>query len=69
LSVQTVLRGSNNLRVGRKMATFQLFYQSGRAKDLSALLYVPFSVPLLLDYPWHSLLLCYTYSSFGEMKL
>ena len=24
------------LRVGRKMATFQLFFQSGRAKDLSA---------------------------------
>jgi len=28
LSVQPSLRGSNNLRVGRKMATFQLFFQS-----------------------------------------
>ena len=36
LSVQPGLRGSNDLRVGRKMATFQLFFQSGRAKDLSA---------------------------------
>ena len=38
-SVQPGLRGSNDLRVGRKMATFQFFFQSGRAKDLSALLY------------------------------
>jgi len=36
LSVQPALRGSNDLRVGRKMATFQLFFQWGRAKDLSA---------------------------------
>ena len=36
LSVQPGLRASNNIRVGRKMATFQLFYKSGRAKDLSA---------------------------------
>ena len=37
LSVQPGLRGSNDLYVGRKMATFQLFFffQSGRAKDLS----------------------------------
>jgi len=28
LSVQLGLRGSNDLRVGRKMATFQLFFQS-----------------------------------------
>jgi len=41
LSVQPGLRGSNYLRVGRKMATFQLFFQSGRAKDLSAPLYFP----------------------------
>ena len=27
LSVQPGLRGSNDLRVGRKMATFQLFFQ------------------------------------------
>jgi len=39
LSVQPGLRGSNDLRVERKMATFQLFFQSGRAKDLSELLY------------------------------
>jgi len=36
LSVQPGLRGSNDLRVGRKMATFRLFIQSGQAKDLSA---------------------------------
>ena len=36
LFVQPGHRGSNELRVGRKMATFQLFFQSGRAKDLSA---------------------------------
>jgi len=36
LSVQPGLRGSSDLRVGRKMATFQLFFQSGRAQDLSA---------------------------------
>jgi len=29
LSVQPGLRGSNDLSVGRKMATFQLFFQSG----------------------------------------
>ena len=28
LSIQAGLRGSNDLRVGRKMATFQLFFQS-----------------------------------------
>jgi hypothetical protein len=39
LSVQPGLRGSNDLRVGRKMANFQLFFQSGLANDLSALLY------------------------------
>ena len=33
LSVQPGLRGSNDIRVGRKMAPFQLF-QSGRAKEL-----------------------------------
>ena len=36
LSVQPGLRGKNDLCVGRKMATFQSFFQSGRAKDLSA---------------------------------
>jgi hypothetical protein len=41
LSVQPGLRGSNDLRVGRKMATFQLFLQSGLAKDLSATVYNP----------------------------
>jgi len=40
MSVQPGLRGSNNHRVGRKMATFQLFFQSGRAKNLSAFLYI-----------------------------
>ena len=38
LSVQPGLRGSNDLHVGRNMATFQ-FFQSGWAKDLSAPLY------------------------------
>ena len=42
LSVQPSLGGSNDFRVGRKMATYQLFFfQSGRAKDLSAPLYHP----------------------------
>ena len=40
LSIQPGLRGSIDLRVGRKMAAFQLFFRSGRAKDLSAPLYV-----------------------------
>jgi len=40
LSVQPDLRGSNGPRVGRKMVTFQLFFQSGRAKDLSAPLHL-----------------------------
>ena len=39
LSVQPGLRSSNDLRIGRKMATFQLFFQSRWAKDLSAPLY------------------------------
>ena len=39
ISVQPGLRGSSDLRIGRKMATFQLFFQSGRLKDLSAPLY------------------------------
>jgi len=36
LSVQAGIRDSNDFRVGRKMATFQMFFQSGRAKELSA---------------------------------
>jgi len=36
LSVKPCLRDSSDLCVGRKMATFQLFFQSGRSKDLSA---------------------------------
>ena len=39
LSIQPGLHSNNDLHVGRKMATFQLFSQSGRAKDLSAPLY------------------------------
>ena len=35
LSFQPGLRGSNDLRVGLKIATFHSFFQSGRAKDLS----------------------------------
>ena len=36
LSVQPDLRGSIDFRVGRKVATFNLFSQSSRAKDLPA---------------------------------
>jgi len=32
--------GSNDLRVGRKIATFQLLYKSGWAKNLSAPMYL-----------------------------
>ena len=39
LSVQPDLHSSNYLHIGRKMATFQLFSQLGRAKDLSEPLY------------------------------
>jgi len=31
-----VSAATNDLRVGRKMTTFQSFFQSGRAKDFSA---------------------------------
>ena len=34
LSVQPGFRGSSYFRVGQKMATFQMFFQSGRAKGL-----------------------------------
>jgi len=34
LSVQPGLRGSNDLRVGRKMATFQLFFSVGSVYGL-----------------------------------
>ena len=40
LSVQPGLHGSNDVRVGWKMVTFQLFFYLGRAKVLSALLYL-----------------------------
>ena len=36
LSIQLGPCGSKDLHVGWKMATFQLFFQSDRAKDLSA---------------------------------
>ena len=39
MSAQPGLHGSDDLRIRRKMVTFQLFFQSGRAKDLSARLY------------------------------
>jgi len=39
MSVQPGLGYSNDLRVGRKMATFKLFFQLGRAKEFSAPLY------------------------------
>ena len=39
LSVPLGHHGGSDLRVGWKMATFQLFFYSGRAKDLSAPLY------------------------------
>ena len=40
LSVQPGFRGSNDLRIEPAMATFQLLFQSVRAKDLSAPLYI-----------------------------
>jgi len=46
LSVQPGLRGSNDLRVGRKMATSKLFFQSRRAKDLQHPVYIYFSAVL-----------------------
>ena len=39
LSVQPGLRGINDLRVRRKVVTFQWFFQTDRAKDLSTPLY------------------------------
>ena len=35
LSVQPGVCGSSDLRVGQKLATFQLFFQFGQAKNLS----------------------------------
>jgi len=64
LSFQPGLRDSNNVRVGRKMATFQLFFQSDRAKDLSAPLYsirVTHSL-LLHTCRWHPQLTSFTRS-------
>jgi len=54
LSVQPGLCGSNDLSFGRKMATFQIFFQSGRAKDLSAPLYqlTEFFVVSVLYWRW-----------------
>jgi hypothetical protein len=40
VSVQPGLRGSKDFRVGQKMATFKLFFQSDWAKDLSVPLYI-----------------------------
>ena len=40
MSIQPGLRSSNDLHIRRKMASFQLFFQWGRAKDLSAPLYI-----------------------------
>ena len=48
LSFQPGLRGSNDLRVWRKMATFQLFSQSGRAKDLPGPLYICFPLYVIM---------------------
>ena len=50
LSVQPGLRDSNDLPVGRKMATFLLFFQSGRAKDLSAPQTVVVEITILYNY-------------------
>jgi len=44
LSVQLGLCSGNDLRVGSKMATFQLFFQSGRAMDLSVPLYIKYDL-------------------------
>jgi hypothetical protein len=42
--MQPGLHGSDDLCVRRKMATFQVFFQSGRAKDLSVSLYSFFNL-------------------------
>ena len=57
LSVQPGLRGSNDVCVGRKIATFQLFFQSGRAKDLSAPLYYVILGLLILSFHGKSVLM------------
>jgi len=40
LPVQPGLRSSNDIHVGQKMATFQLFLHSGQAKNLTAPLHM-----------------------------
>jgi len=49
LSIQPGLHGSNDLCFRRKMAIFQLFFQSGQAKDLSAPLQKQ-NIALLISY-------------------
>ena len=66
MSVQPGLRGSNDLSVGRKMATFQLFFQSGRAKDLSAPLVTYLAVCLLLKQTENSNTGCIIYCHFSQ---
>jgi len=56
LSVQPRLRGRNGLCVGRKMATFQLFFQSVRAKELSETLYNKIHILSKLSYMFRRLL-------------
>ena len=53
---QKVVR-SNDPRVGRKMATFQLFFQSGRAKDSSAPVYLLYTRLVSQSCSWHPCLL------------
>ena len=59
LSVQPGLHSSSDLCVGWKLATFQLFFQSVRAKDLSAPLYCQMAG--LTDTHSDSIKLCYKF--------
>ena len=58
LSIQPGLCGSNDLCVWWKMAIFQLFFQSGRAKDLSAPLYSASFGPHCTQPPDHRSFVC-----------
>ena len=68
LSVQPGLCGSNE-DVGRKMATYQLFLQSGRAKDLSAPQYLYVYLFILRSVYWilccsHANPICWSFTRY-----
>ena len=55
-SVQPGFWGNKYLRVVRKIATFQFFFQSGRAKDLSAPLYIVYKKKICFTLKLHIVL-------------